>query len=133
LTIAGSGYDVRDCTFTIDNGLAVDRHFIRSTTPERPKEPLESTRREITGTLTSDFVDLTALNRFINGTEAALVLTFNAGASAQTTFTMNVRFDGEDPDLGPELLEQGVPFKAVSATSDAAALTVTIVNADATA
>jgi hypothetical protein len=75
---------------------------------------------------------LTALNRFINGTEAALVLTFNAGASAQTTFTMNVRFDGEDPDLGAELLEQPLSFKAVSSTSDAAALTVAVVNADAT-
>jgi hypothetical protein len=133
VSLAGSGFDVKDFTLTIDNGLAVDRHFIRSTTPERSKEPLESTRREITGSMTADFTDLTALNRFINGTEAALVLTFNAGASAQTTITMNVRFDGEDPDLGPELLEQPLQFTAVSSTSDAAALTVVVINADAAA
>lgn len=133
VSLAGSGFDVKEITVSIDNGLAVDRHFIRSTTPERSKEPLESTRREITGSMTADFTDLTALNRFINGTEAALVLTFNAGAAAQTTITMNVRFDGEDPDLGSELLEQPLQFKAVSSTSDAAAITVAVVNADAAA
>lgn len=132
VTLAGSAFDVKEFNLTIDNGLAVDRHFIRATTPERSKEPLESTRREITGSMTADFTDLTALNRFINGTEAALVLTFNAGASAQTTITMNVRFDGEDVDLGPELLEQPLSFKATSGTSDAAAITTVVVNADTT-
>lgn len=132
VTLAGSGFDVKEFTLSIDNGLAVDRHFIRSTTPERSKEPLENTRRSYTGNLVADFTDLTAFNRFVNGTEAALVLTFNAGASAQTTITMNVRFDGEDPDLGQELLEQPLPFKAVSSTSDAAAITVAVVNADTT-
>lgn len=132
VSLAGSGFDVKNVTLAIDNGLAVDRHFIRTTTPERSKEPLESTRRAITGSMTADFTDLTAFNRFINGTEAALVLTFNAGAAAQTTITLNVRFDGEDPDLGQELLEQPLQFKAVSGTSDAAAITVAVVNADTT-
>jgi hypothetical protein len=132
VSLGGSGFDVKEFTLSIDNGLAIDRHFIRSTTPERSKEPLESDRRAITGSMTADFTDLTALNRFINGTEASLVLTFNAGASAQTTITMNVRFDGEDPDLGQDVLEQPLQFKAVSSTSDAAAITVVVVNADAT-
>lgn len=131
VSLAGSGFDVKEVTLSIDNGLAVDRHFIRTTTPERSKEPLESTRRNISGSMTADFTDLTALNRFINGTEAALVLTFDAGAAAKTTITMNVRFDGEDPDLGQELLEQPLQFKAVSGTSDAAAITVVVTNADA--
>jgi hypothetical protein len=130
VTLAAAGFDVKEVSLSIDNGLSVDRHFLRTTTPERSKEPLESNRRNITGSMTADFTDLTALNRFINGTEAALVLTFNAGASAQTTITMNVRFDGEDPDLGQELLEQPLQFKAVSGTSDAAAFTVAVVNAD---
>lgn len=132
VTLAAAGFDVKEIDFTIDNGYAVDRHFLRTTTPERSKEPLESTRREITGSMVADFTDLTALNRFINGTEAALVLTFNAGASAQTTITMNVRFDGEDVELGPELLEQPLSFKAVHSTTDASAITVVVVNADTT-
>jgi len=130
VTLAGSGFDVKEFTLSIDNGLAVDRHFLRTTTPERSKEPLENSRRSYTGSMTADFTDLTALNRFINGTEAALVLTFNAGASAQTTITMNVRFDGEDPDIGQDILEQPLQFKAVSSTSDAAAITVVVINAD---
>jgi len=131
VTVAGSAFDVKEFNLSIDNGLAVDRHFIRATTPERSKEPLEANRRAYTGTMTADFTDLTALNRFINGTEASLVLTFNAGAAAQTTITMNVRFDGEDPDIGQDVLEQPLQFKAVSSTSDAAAITVVVVNADA--
>jgi hypothetical protein len=132
VSLAGSAFDVQECSLAIDNGLATDRHFIRTTTPERPKEPLEATRRAITGSLTADFTDLTAYNRFVNGTEAALVVTLNAGASAQTTITMNVRFDGTTPDIGgDELLGQELPFKAVSATSDAAAITAVVINADA--
>jgi len=133
LTVAGSAFDVISANVSIDNGFAVDRHFIRATTPERPKEPLEAKRRTITGTLTADFVDLTAYNRFVNGTEAALVVTLNAGAAAQTTITMNVRYDGTTPSIGgDELVGQELPFKAVSATSDAAAITVAVLNSDTT-
>ena len=131
LTLAASAFDVKSASLSIDNGLAVDRHFVRATTPERSKEPLEADRRAITGTLVADFTDLTAYNRFVNGTEAALVFTLNAGAAAQTTITMNVRFDGDTPEIGgAELLEQSLPFKAVSSTSDAAALTVVVTNSD---
>jgi hypothetical protein len=132
ITIAAGAFDVKSGSLSIDNGLATDRHFIRATTPERPKEPLEADRRAITGTLTADFTDLTAYNRFVNGTEAALVLDFNVGASARLTATLNVRFDGTTPNVGgAELLEQELPWKAVSATSDAAAITVVLINSDA--
>jgi hypothetical protein len=134
VTVAGSAFDVKDLSLSIDNGLATDRHFIRATTPERPKEPLEASRREVTGTLTADFTDLTAYARFTAGTEAALVLTFNAGASATLTITMNVRYDGTTPTIGGmELLELSLPFKALSGTSDAAAITAVLINADTTA
>lgn len=134
VSVAGSGFDVKEGSLSIDNGLATDRHFIRTTTPERPKEPLESDRRAITGELTADFTDLTAYNRFVNGTEAALVLTFNSGASSILTVTMNVRYDGATPNVdGADLLEQSLPFKAVSGTSDAAAITVVTTNSDSAA
>jgi hypothetical protein len=132
VSVAGSAFDVKDFTLSADNGLATDRHFIRTTTPERPKEPLEANYRQYTGSLTADFTDLTAYNRYVNGTEAALVLTFNAGASAILAVTLNVRYDGETPTIGgPELLEQSLPFKAISTTSDAAAVTAVLTNADA--
>jgi hypothetical protein len=131
VTVAGSAFDVREFSFNIDNALAVDRHFIRATTPERPKEPLEAGWRQVTGSLSADFTDLTAYNRYVAGTEAALVLTFNASASAILTITMNVRYDGETPTIGgPDLLELTLPFKAISTTSDAAAVTAVLTNAD---
>jgi hypothetical protein len=133
VTVAGSAFDVRSFDLTIDNALATDRHFIRGTTPERPKEPLQNGLRAVTGTLTADFTDLAAYNRYVNGTEAALVLAFNAGASAQLTITMNVRYDGNTPNVGgPDLLEQELPFTAVSSTSDAAAITAVLINAEST-
>lgn len=131
LTVAGVAVDVREATLIIDNGLAIDRHFLR-TGGQVPKEPLEADRRTITGTLDADFTALTDYNRYVNGTEAALVLAFNAGASAQLTITMNTRFDGETPKVsGLELLDFALPFKAVSATSDAAAITAVLINGDA--
>jgi hypothetical protein len=69
----------------------------------------------------------------VNGAEAALSLAFDAGTGAKLTIAGNVRFDGSTPNVsGPELLEQALPFKFVSVTSDAAAFTVTLENADAT-
>lgn len=133
VSVAGSGFDVKECSLSADNGLATDRHFLRTTTPERPKEPLEASRRAYTGELTADFTDLTAYNRFVNGTEAALVLTFTS-APHSLTITMNVRYDGTTPNIsGDDLLEQSLPFKAVSGTSDAAAITAVLINADSTA
>jgi hypothetical protein len=132
LSVAGSNLEVRSASISVDNGLAIDRHRLRTSNPARPAEPLENGLREIGGTVDADFENLTAYNRFVNGTEASLVLAFNAGASAQLTATLNVRFDGETPNVGgPELLPLALPFKAVSSTSDAAAVTFTLVNADA--
>jgi hypothetical protein len=97
------------------------------------KEPLPNNRRSYTGQLTADFESLTAYNRFVNGTETALVLAFSNGTDT-LTFTANVRYDGATPTLaGLGMLEQSLPFTCISGTSDAAALTAVLVNSDTTA
>lgn len=97
------------------------------------KEPLPNNRRSYGGTLTADFESLTAYNRFVNGTETALVLAFSNGTDT-LTITCNVRYDGATPVLGGlGLLEQSLPFTCVSGTSDAAAITAVLVNTDTTA
>jgi hypothetical protein len=135
LTVGGSAVDVRNFTLTMDNALIIDRHFIRATTPERSKEPLEGGYRQYTGSFEADFESLTAYNRYVGGTQAAMVLTFNAGASAMLVITMNVMFDGETPTISSpdDLVAQTMSYKAVSTTSDAAAITAVLTNADATA
>lgn len=117
LTVAGSAFHVRSCTLSGDNGLDTDRYRLGSALR---KAPVEAAMREYTGTLDAYFADLTAYNRFVNGTEAALVLDF-VGAEIESGFnfglevTCNVRFDGETPNVGgPEEIPLALPFKCVS-------------------
>lgn len=133
LQLAGSGYEIDDITITGKNGLQTGRHRIRATTPERPVQSRESAFRTYGGSLNSDFFGLTAYERFVNGTEAALSLVFNDGANAQLTIAGNVRFDGETPNVsGAEMVKQALPFVFTSLTSDAATITATLINSDAT-
>lgn len=131
LSVAGTNTDVRNFTLNIDNALITDRHFIRATTPERPKEPLEGGFRQVTGSFEADFTSLTDYNRYVNATQAALVLTFTQ-APHSLVITMNVRFDGSTPGINSldEIVAQTMEFKAISATSDAAAITAVLTNAD---
>lgn len=120
---------VTEIELTGDNGLT-DRFRLGSATS---KEHLQNGFREYAGTMNTDFESLTAYNRFVNGTEAALELKFDNGTET-LTITCNVRFDGESPGLsGPELLEQPLPFKCVHGTSDASAITAVLVNSEASA
>lgn len=125
VTVAGAAFDTKSISINGKNGLADDRYFLGSALR---KNPLENALREYTGTLEAEFSDLTAYNRFVNGTEAAVVLLFQ-GATISGAFkyevkvTMNVRFDGETPAVGgTEVIPLSVPFKCVAsgATSDTA-------------
>jgi len=130
LTVGGTEICLKDVSLKGTNGLAIDRHFICATQGAAPKEALESQFREITGSFTADFEDLTQYGLYTAGSESALVLTFTSGADI-LAITMNVRFDGETPTVtGMELLELPVSFKALSDTSDAAAFTAVLTNAD---
>jgi hypothetical protein len=133
LEIASSAFCVRSATVSGDNALETGRHRICGTNNAQPKVAIESGLRTYGGTISADFESLTAYNRFVNGTEAALSLEFDAGASAKLVISGNVRFDGDTPNVsGPELLEQSLPFKFISSTSDSAAFSAVLTNADST-
>ncbi len=116
LSIGGSAVDVKSASVEGANGLAEDRYFLGSSLR---KNPLEANLREYTGQLESEFTDLTAYNRFLNGTEAELILLFQGATITgsykyETKVTANVRFDGETPSIGgPEIVMQSLPFKVV--------------------
>lgn len=116
LTVAGSGQDVMSVSVEGKNGIAEDRYFHGS---QLRKKPEEQALREFTGTLGTEFESLTAYNRFVNGTEAELVLTYTGGIiedalTYQTVITANVRFDGETPAIGGrEIVKQNLPWKVV--------------------
>lgn len=133
LSLGGSDVCIDSIAVTGDNGLNVE-HKICAADAGMPTIR-EAGRREYGGTLQADFSGLTAYERFVDGTEAALTLEFDAGTTAKLEITGNVRFDGDTPSMGAagEIVKQNLPFVFVSGTSDAAAFTVTLTNTDSTA
>jgi hypothetical protein len=137
LSVAGSAVtDVEAITIRGNNTLKDDRFNIGST---KRRNPLEVGLREYTGEFSGEFVDLTAYNRFINGTEVALVLlmegaTIEGSLKYHLQFTCNVRFDGETPTVGgPELVEQPLSFKCLNTGSgDGTAITAVYRTTDTT-
>ncbi len=122
-TIAATAYTVSQFRLSGDNALE-ERRFDGT---DITIEPLESGERVFDGSFTAEFIDLTQMNRYVNGTEAALVASFNDGGGNTLVITMNTRFDGATPSLsGKGVLEIDVPFKCVSTTSDAAACTAVL-------
>jgi len=128
VTVAGSS--VANCekfSLNINNGFN-PRHFVGSA---NTSEPLQATQQVVSGTLDMEFDGLTDYNRYVNATQAALVLTFSDGANSIVS-TMNVRYDGTTPSLdGAGIVKISQPFKALG-TTDAAAITTVITNVDAT-
>ena len=130
LLLAGSAYCVDSATLTGNNNLLL-RHQACAADAGKPKIT-ESGMREYGGTLAADFADLTAYNRFKNGTEAALVVTIASGATS-LVITENVRFDGTTPNVSDDsVLKQELPF-VCTGTSDAAAITAVLTNSDSAA
>jgi len=130
LTVAGaSAGTVRDVSLSGDNKVEF-RHRLGLSTS---LQPLENGVRDYTGTVTTDFDALTHYNLFVAGTQSALVLTFNNGTQS-LVFTMNVQFTGETPTVGGfDLLGQPLPFRCISGTSDANAITAVLSNSEASA
>ncbi len=136
LDIAGSAVDVTSFTLNGANSLATDRTKLGSALR---KKPSETAMREYGGTVEAYFSGLTAYNRFVNGTEAALVAKF-VGALISGTFnfalevTCNVRFDGDTPTVdGPDQIMQPLPFKCLdTGTGPGTAITAVYRTTDVT-
>lgn len=129
ITVAGTTIPVKELSLKGDNGLADDRRFLGS---QYISQPLEADLRTYDGQLTCEFTDLVLYRRFINGDEGSLVANFSSGTDS-VTFTCNVRFDGETPQVGGrEIVEENLPFKCVSPVSDSNAMSVVLVNSDST-
>lgn len=112
LTVGGGATNVKSISLKGATGLA-DRYFLGS---QLRSQPLENALRKYDGKMDLEFESLTAYNRYVNGTEASVVLLFQ-GATISTTFkyqlqiTMNCRFDGETPAIsGPDIVGLSMPF-----------------------
>lgn len=131
-SVAGSEVCVDGITLTGTTGYEME-HKICSTDAGTPNL-FRGARAMVTGSATSDLADLTQLNRYLGGTQAALSLVLNAGASAQLTFAGNVFFpEGQAVVADEGKTKQPIGFEFLSGTNDATALTVTLVNSDSAA
>jgi len=131
LTVAGTAYCVNSFTLSGDNGLDTDFKACAATAGQPTIR--ESAMREYTGSLTADFEGLTQYNRYVGTDQSALVITIDDGTSS-LVITTNVMYTGSTPTVsGPEVLKQESPFECLSATSDAATITMVLTNGDSAA
>ena len=128
ITVAGTeNTTVSSATLSANNNIATDRHRLNS---QSINEQLDNGMREFSGTIQAEFEDLTAYNRFVNGTEAALVYKFD-NSTDSLTITMNVRFDGDTPETPTDgRLSQPLPYVCTSGSSDSASIEAVLVNAE---
>ena len=128
ITVAGTAYPCKDFSLSVNNGLSGDRFVLGSQTAQ---QPIASSLAEVTGTLTSEFVDATAYNRVVNATAAAITATFTDSASKSITVTVPVaRFDGDTPSVGgPDILDQTLNFKGLFNGTDSP-VTIAVANGD---
>lgn len=129
VVIGGSYVPVKSGTLSIDNALDVERRFCATKTIAAP---LEAGLRSYTGQFECEFNDLTQYRRYLAGDQFAVVFGFSNGTNS-LAFTMNARYEqGQTPVVGGTgIVPQSLPFKCIGST-DAAALTATIINGDAT-
>jgi hypothetical protein len=116
VTVGGTSTDVMDFTVKCDNGLKVDRRYLRNNSLK--KEPVESGLRQVSCDLTLDFDSLTHQNRVLSataaGAQAAVVLsceglgTIGSTLKPKLTITIPVvMFDGDTPNVGgPDVVPQ---------------------------
>lgn len=84
-------------------------------------------RPSVTGTLTSDFLDMDAHDRYLAGTEGELTIAYSLGAGKTFSIVANIYYTGESPTVGgPGIVKQGIPFRVIGID----ALTATLVNAE---
>ncbi len=131
LTVAGSAYCVNSFSLSGSNNIDSD-YKVCAATAGKPTVR-ESGLREYTGTMTADFDSLVQYNRYKSTDESALVISIDDGTSS-LVITTNVMYTGATPTVdGPEVLKQESPFECLSATSDAAAITMVLTNGDSAA
>jgi hypothetical protein len=138
ISLAGSAVAVvTDFEMEINNNLKSDRYFLGGATMS---EPILAGMTEITGTITVEFLNLTAYNRFVNNTQVAINAKWTAATAIEsTTFPYveidipKARFDGPaDPAVGgPDVLTQELPFKVLNDGTNAP-VTINYMTSDTT-
>lgn len=120
--------------FTLTGNNNLEQSFKSCATDAGRATIRENGMRTITGTLNGDFVDMTAYDRYLAGTEGTLEIKLTNGSSAILDIDMTVFYTGETPNVGgPGVVKQSIGFEVIHATTDATAITAVLTNTDSTA
>ena len=124
VTVGGTSVDVRSFNVKVDNGLAIDRRFIRASALK--KEPVEAGHRKIDVELGLDFDSTTHQDRVLAataaGAQAQVILTCQGlstiGSTLKPSVTITipvVMFDGDTPTVGgPDLVSESIKGMGLS-------------------
>lgn len=131
IQVGGVDIDLTEVTMNVNNNLKTDRFFLRRSSLK--KEQIEETEpRDITFEGNGEFEGLTAYNRFVNGTEAAITVSLRGddietGQPYEHLITgARVRFDGGTPTAeGADVLENGFEAKLLAPASGEALTVLT--------
>lgn len=120
VTVAGgTATDIKNFSLSMDQGLSLDRYFIRQNLNR--KEPIEIGVGALTGTFTMEFESMTAYNRFITGGTYSLWMKWE-GSTIEGAFKFAVhllmpavRLEGSTPTVeGPDILTVEQPFTVLN-------------------
>jgi hypothetical protein len=137
VSVGGTSVNVADFSIKGDNKLDATRFRVGA--GANPKQQLENSWREITGTFTADFESLTQYALYQNASEMALTLLFNGaaipsggGSLYNLAITTEIRYEGDTPTVaGPAALTQPLTFAVVGdGASDAAAFSAVLTTSD---
>lgn len=131
LTIGGSAVAyISDFTLTGNNTLKTDRYTIGGAGTKL--EQIHNGFRELTGTMTAEFIDTTAYAAVLSDASVATVLTLTSGSEVLSITLPAIKFDGEVPQVGgPEEVTQTLNFTAFDNGTDQP-ITIVYTTADST-
>jgi len=128
VTVNGSEVCLSNLEVTADLGLKTDRRLMCATSAGLKRAPKRAAVPTITGTLTSEFDDLTIYNLFTAGTIVPIVATWTGavieGAHNYTiTLTLPAcKSEGDTPEASlTDMTMQPIPFRALYDQSSAMA------------
>ena len=126
---AGTSFD--EFSIDFETGLKLGRFVFDGTGLARAAKVVDFLK--VSGSLGGEYVDSGYVTKYLAGTTAELVATFDAGAAAKLQIACTIQFGENSPDVKTgDLTRTQVPWTMVrgSAETDAQAITLTLTNAD---
>jgi hypothetical protein len=121
ITVGGSAVTATACSFSVTNNA--NANFAIGSSSALDITSQEST---VSGSITFYFENMTAYNRFVNETSAAISLTLTEGSDTVTISIPNAKFNGASiPVSGPGVVFVTQPFVALYDNTAATTISVT--------